>query len=393
MSVYSVIGLQWGDEGKGKIVDYLTSYNTERYVLPYAGVRFNGGNNAGHTVVRDGKTYKLSLIPTSILSPGTENFISMGVVVDIGHFAKEVLYLQENGVHVSPDNLSVDPGCPLILPTHIYNDQIQNKERIGSTCRGIGPAYCDFYARKALRVSDLFLSTVQLLEKFPEISQHTIDFLDLHREHILPYIKKVSLDNRFEDILFEGAQGMMLDVFHGTYPYVTSSPAHPAFGFVVTGFMPSSIDYSVVGVTKAYATRVGEGPFPTELIDDPVANVLSSVGKEVGTVTGRQRRVGWLDLTQLKYAADVSGTSFIALTKIDVLDTLEEIYVGIEGDGVEKPIRYERVKGWCTNTAGIRDVGDLPSRTLDYASLIEEFTGREIAYISTGRDSRDIVSY
>jgi adenylosuccinate synthase len=386
---YTVVGLQWGDEGKGKIVDLITDYTRVDWV-----VRFNGGNNAGHTVVRDGKTYKLSLIPTGILTPGVKNFISRGVAFDPQHFIKEIAYLKENGIDVSvPEypRLRVDEGCPVITPAHRYVDEMQNSS-IGTTCRGIGPAYSDYYARSGIRVKDLLLSDAEFRQQFPDHSENTYEMVQSVREQIRPYVVQGFEPDKNENVLFEGAQGMMLDIFHGTYPYVTSSPAHPAFAFVVAGSQRSPTHH-IVGVTKAYATRVGNGPFDTELTDGPVAEILSSVGKEVGTVTGRKRRVGWLDLTQLKKSAQIAGVTVLAVTKLDVLDTLDEIQVCVENDTTdgEPRLKYKKFPGWKTSTKGLTDWTQLPLKAQVYIRFIERFVGCHVWLVSTGPESSSMI--
>lgn len=403
---YAVVGLQWGDEGKGKIVDCLINH-----ALPFKVdhvVRFNGGNNAGHTIVKGGKTYKLSLIPSGVLTENTTNYISRGVAFDPLHFINELAYLKENGVDVRPylssdtrasdahttSYLHIDMGCPVITPIHRVIDEIENKS-IGTTCRGIGPAYSDFYARRARRVEDLLLSDEAFEQKFPNCTEATRLMVRTVRDIIRPYVDPFFCFDVYENesVLFEGAQGMMLDVFHGTYPYVTSSPANPAFASVVTGYHPKNL--TTIGVTKAYATRVGSGPFQTELTEGLVAETLGSVGQEFGTVTGRKRRVGWLDLVQLKQSSKIAGTTTLALTKLDVLDTLEEIKVCTrvaKHPGTDQHyFEYETLPGWRTSTKNITSWDQLPSNAKDYVQFIERYVGIGISLISTGPSSESVI--
>lgn len=403
---YAVVGLQWGDEGKGKIVDCLINHALP-FKVDYV-VRFNGGNNAGHTIVKNGKTYKLSLIPSGVLTENTTNYISRGVAFDPLHFIKELTYLRENGVEVRPylsfDNpasdvhttsyLHVDMGCPVITPVHRYVDEMENKS-IGTTCRGIGPAYSDYYARRAIRVEDLLLTDEAFEDKFPDCSEATFSMVRDVRDKIRPYVDPYFNFNVYEDerVLFEGAQGMMLDVFHGTYPYVTSSPANPAFASVVTGYHPKNL--TTIGVTKAYATRVGSGPFYTELTEGPVAETLGSVGQEFGTVTGRKRRVGWLDLCQLRQSSKIAGTTTLALTKLDVLDTLREIKVCTQVTkhlgSDEYDFNYMTFPGWRTSTKNMTSWEQLPPLAKEYVEFIERFVGIGISIISTGPSSESVI--
>lgn len=386
----AIVGLQWGDEGKGKVVDYLLSFNRHSHCI-----RFNGGNNAGHTVEKDGKTYKLSLIPTGILTPNVKNVISRGVVFDPVHFLHEIKILKDAGIAVSPNNLIIDAGCALITPDHRRIDSEKNSN-IGTTGRGIGPAYEDFYARRSLRVGDLALPDHVLEEKFKNLFTNYSQWLMDFRRTILPYVIFDSA-KYYQDVngkvLFEGAQGMMLDVFHGSYPYVTSSSTNPAFASVVTGRHNIT---EIVGVTKAYSTRVGNGPFPTELNSGPAADVLSTVGREVGTVTGRKRRVGWLDLAQVKRSCEISGCRSIIVTKLDVLDSLSEIMVGIgplanEWTPTKQDIQYKTFTGWQVNTQGLTRWNQLPNGAIQYLEFIEDFLNIPVQFVSTGPVSSSMI--
>lgn len=387
----AIVGLQWGDEGKGKVVDYFLSHANHSHCI-----RFNGGNNAGHTVEKDGKTYKLSLIPTGILTPNILNVISRGVVVDPVHFLHEIKILKDAGIAVSPSNLIIDAGCALITPDHRRVDSEKNSA-IGTTGRGIGPAYEDFYARRSLRVGDLALPDHVLEEKFKNFFTNYSQWLMDFRSTILPYVIFDSA-KYYQDIdgkvLFEGAQGMMLDVFHGSYPYVTSSSTNPAFASVITGRHNIT---NIVGVTKAYSTRVGNGPFPTELHTGPEAEVLSTIGREVGTVTGRKRRVGWLDLAQVKRSCEISGCRSIVVTKLDVLDSLGEISVGIgplanEWVQTDNHMQYKTFAGWQVNTRDVTSWEQLPNQAKQYLEFIEDFLNISVKFISTGPDSSSMIS-
>jgi len=399
---YAVVGLQWGDEGKGKIVDCLINHALPNKICDV--VRFNGGNNAGHTIVKNGKTYKLSLIPTGALTNGMRNTISRGVAFDPLYFIKELNYLKDNGIEVMPmyseqsergelknihttSYLNIDEGCPIITPMHRHIDQKENGS-IGTTCRGIGPAYSDYYARKAIRVRDLLLTAKQFKEQFPHCDEATYQMIEEVRTTINPFISEYPIFSyEVKSVLFEGAQGMMLDVFYGTYPYVTSSPANPAFASVVTGYHPKEL--CTIGVIKAYATRVGNGPFNTEITEGPAADVLSNVGKEVGTVTGRKRRVGWLDLTGFHEITRIANVKTLALTKLDVLDSLNEINVCV--NSTDSDSQYMTLPGWKTSTRGITNYNDLPQNAKAYVDFIEKFTGYGITMISTGPESDSVI--
>jgi adenylosuccinate synthase len=417
-----VIGTQWGDEGKGKIVDLLTDRAA-------AVVRFQGGHNAGHTLVIGGKKTVLHLIPSGILRDGVSCLIGNGVVLSLGALIKEADTLTRTGVPVF-ERLKVSPGCPLILPSHAALDIAREKARgsaaIGTTGRGIGPAYEDKVARRAVRVSDLFVRE-QFAAKLGEILDYhnfllknyfktdTVDFAKTldealsAAELIAPITADVTqilhdLAKSGQSILFEGAQGAFLDIDHGTYPYVTSSNTVAAAASTGTGVGPASLEF-VLGVVKAYTTRVGAGPFPTELFDDQGAH-LASVGAEFGATTGRPRRCGWFDAVALRRSIINSSVSGLCVTKLDVLDGLEtiKICVGYEIDG--KPIAglpvivdrfadcvpvYEEMPGWSESTIGITRFGDLPRNALDYLARIEKLVAVPLDIISTGPDREQTI--
>jgi adenylosuccinate synthase len=417
-----VIGTQWGDEGKGKIVDLLT----DRVA---AVVRFQGGHNAGHTLVIGGKKTVLHLIPSGILRDGVSCLIGNGVVVSLGALIKEAETLIATGVPVF-ERLKISPGCPLILPSHAALDIAREKARgaaaIGTTGRGIGPAYEDKVSRRALRVSDLFVRE-QFAAKLGEVLDYhnfllknyfktdTIDFAQTLEEAlsaaetIAPITADITqilheLSMGGQSILFEGAQGAFLDIDHGTYPYVTSSNTVAAAASTGTGIGPRSLDF-VLGIVKAYTTRVGAGPFPTELFDDQGAH-LASVGAEFGATTGRPRRCGWFDAVALRRSIINSSVSGLCMTKLDVLDGLEtiKICVGYEMDGAPiaglpvivdrfadcRPI-YEEMPGWTESTVGITRFGDLPKNALDYLARIEELVAVPLDIISTGPDREQTI--
>ena len=417
-----VVGTQWGDEGKGKIVDLLTDRAA-------AVVRFQGGHNAGHTLVIDGEKTVLHLIPSGILRDGVSCLIGNGVVLALDALVQEANALVANGVPVF-ERLKVSPGCPLILPSHVALDLAREKARgssaIGTTGRGIGPAYEDKVSRRALRVSDLFLRE-KFAAKLGEILDYhnfllknyfgadTVDFTESldgalqAAEVIAPITADVTqilrdLADRGESILFEGAQGTFLDIDHGTYPFVTSSNTVAAAASTGTGIGPRDLDY-VLGIVKAYTTRVGAGPFPTELFDDKGAH-LAEVGAEFGATTGRPRRCGWFDAVALKRSIVNSSVSGLCVTKLDVLDDLEtiQICVGYQIDG--KPISgvpvvvdrfaecqpvYEEHPGWQASTVGVTDFNDLPAKARDYLKRIEELAGVPVAIISTGPDREQTI--
>jgi adenylosuccinate synthase len=416
-----VVGSQWGDEGKGKIVDWLS----ERADVV---VRYQGGHNAGHTLVIDGVSYKLSLLPSGLVR-GKFSVIGNGVVVDPHHFVAEVEKLAGQGVVITPEVLRIAENAPLILSLHRELDGLREDSnsglKIGTTRRGIGPAYEDKVGRRAIRVCDL-AEPETLMDKIerllahhnalrrgmgaPEISAQAIhDELSAVSEAILPYMDRVwdLLDERRrrgERILFEGAQGALLDNDHGTYPFVTSSNTVAGQAAPGSGLGPAAIDY-VLGITKAYTTRVGEGPFPTEQ-DNEVGQFLGEKGKEFGVVTGRKRRCGWFDAVIVKQTVKTSGIHGIALTKLDVLDGLDEIKICVayelDGERIDylpasmgaqsrvKPI-YETLEGWKDTTAGARSWADLPAQAVKYVRHVEELIGAPVAMLSTSPERDDTI--
>ena len=417
-----VIGTQWGDEGKGKIVDLLTDRAA-------AVARFQGGHNAGHTLVISGKKTVLHLIPSGILRGDVRCLIGNGVVLSLEALIEEADELISNGVPVY-ERLRVSPGCPLILPSHVALDIAREKVRgaaaIGTTGRGIGPAYEDKVSRRALKVSDLFLRE-QFAAKLGEVLDYhnfllrdyfrtdTVDFsrtLDnalAAAETIAPITVDVTqvlqdLADAGKSILFEGAQGTFLDIDHGTYPYVTSSNTVAAAASTGTGIGPRNLDY-VLGIVKAYTTRVGAGPFPTELFDN-LGEHLATVGAEFGATTGRPRRCGWFDSVALRRSIVNSSVSGLCITKLDVLDGLEtiKICVGYEIDG--KPIAgvpvivnrfadchpvYEDMPGWSESTVGVTSYGDLPVNAQNYLARIVDLADVPIDIISTGPDREQTI--
>ena len=417
-----VVGSQWGDEGKGKIVDWLS----ERADVV---VRFQGGHNAGHTLVIDGVTYKLSLLPSGIVRKGRLSIIGNGVVLDPWALLAEIETVRKQNVEVSPRNLVVAENAPLILPLHRELDLAREKAagsgKIGTTGRGIGPAYEDKVARRAIRLGDLadpeFLGTriESLLAHhnallrglgLPEVNRDALmrELLDVAPK-VLPFAGTVwkrldDLRREGSRILYEGAQGTLLDIDHGTYPYVTSSNTVAAQAAVGSGQGPGAIDY-VLGITKAYTTRVGGGPFPTELVDD-IGRGLGERGREFGTVTGRPRRCGWFDAVLVRQAIRVNGIHGIALTKLDVLDGMKElkVCVGYRLDGevldhlpasVRRQSRvepvYETVEGWDVSTRGARSWADLPATAIKYIRRIEEIIGAPVALLSTSPEREDTI--
>ncbi len=417
-----VVGSQWGDEGKGKIVDWLSE---QADVV----IRFQGGHNAGHTLVIDGVTYKLRLLPSGIVRENKISIIGNGVVVDPWALIDEIKEIKEKGVNVTPENFMISEAANLILPFHREMDEIREdaagKSKIGTTRRGIGPAYEDKVGRRSIRVMDLRsdhnlnqrLETVLLHhnairkglgKKIFEKDQLKKDLLKIAPE-ILKFSQPVWLKidqfkKQKKKILFEGAQGILLDVDHGTYPYVTSSNTVAASAATGSGCGPNSINY-VLGITKAYTTRVGEGPFPTELVDD-IGEILGTRGKEFGTVTSRKRRCGWFDGVLVRQTIKISGIDGIALTKLDVLDELDEIKICVEYElngkkinylpaAVEdqlkiKPI-YKSFVGWKTSTNGIKNIKDLPENAKKYIFAIEDFIGAKISSISTSPEREDTI--
>mgnify|MGYP001199839859 CR=1 FL=1 len=416
-----VVGSQWGDEGKGKIVDWLS----ERADVV---VRYHGGHNAGHTLVIDGVSYKLALLPSGLVQ-GKLSVIGNGVVVDPHHFVVEMEKLRGQGVKITPEVLRIADNAPLILSLHRELDAIREDSnsglKIGTTKRGIGPAYEDKVGRRAIRLIDLsepdtlMLKIERLLNHhnalrrgmgLAEIEPQKIyDELTAVAAEILPFMDRVwqVLDDRRKAgarILFEGAQGALLDNDHGTYPFVTSSNTVAGQAAAGSGLGPTAIGY-VLGITKAYTTRVGEGPFPCEL-DDEIGRHLATVGREVGVNTGRPRRCGWFDAVLVRQTVKTSGISGIALTKLDVLDGLKEIKVcvGYELDGSRidylpasmgaqarvKPI-YETLEGWSETTAGARSWADLPAQAVKYVRYIEEQIGAPVAMLSTSPERVDTI--
>jgi adenylosuccinate synthase len=417
----TVVGAQWGDEGKGKIVDWLSA---RADVV----VRFQGGHNAGHTLVVGNQTYKLSLLPSGIVR-GTLSVIGNGVVFDPWHFRDEVARIAGMGVSITPDNLMVSETCPLILPLHRDLDALREDAmgagKIGTTRRGIGPAYEDKVGRRALRVIDL----AHLDEIGPQLERllahHNalragfgvapVDAAELQQQladvapAVLPYIQPVwkrLRDARWrrDRILFEGAQGVLLDVDHGTWPFVTSSNVVAGQAAAGSGMGPDATGY-VLGITKAYTTRVGSGPFPTEQ-DNDVGLALGERGHEFGTVTGRKRRCGWFDAVLVRQAIAVGGITGMALTKLDVLDGFDVVMIctGYRLDGVVldhlpahpadqarvEPI-YESFEGWSESTAGARSWAQLPAQAIKYIRRIEELTECPVALVSTSPEREDTI--
>jgi adenylosuccinate synthase len=417
-----VIGAQWGDEGKGKIVDWLS----ERADIV---VRFQGGHNAGHTLVIGNQTFKLSLLPSSVVRSGKLGVIGNGVVIDPWALCDEIARLKQQGVVVNAENLRVAENATLILPLHRELDQLREaaagEGRIGTTGRGIGPAYEDKVGRRAIRAQDLKnLNTLgpkidRLLVHHNALrrglGQAEISKDDLMRElaeiapKILPYVDVVwSLLDRErragKRILFEGAQGALLDVDHGTYPFVTSSNTVAAQAATGSGMGPGAIGY-VLGLAKAYTTRVGSGPFPTELTDE-IGERLGQRGQEFGVVTGRKRRCGWFDACLVRQVARVSGLDGIALTKLDVLDGFAEINVcvayDLDGQRIDslpagqnaqarvKPI-YQTFEGWTQSTRGARSWSGLPAQAVKYVKTIEELIQCPVALLSTSPEREDTI--
>ena len=417
-----VVGSQWGDEGKGKIVDWLSS---EADVV----VRFQGGHNAGHTLVIDGVTYKLRLLPSGIVRKDKISIIGNGVVVDPWALLDEITEIKSKGVVVNQENFIISESANLILPFHKEMDEIKEdsagKAKIGTTRRGIGPAYEDKIGRRSIRVMDLTsesnldhrLETVLihhnairkgLGKKVFEKDQLKKDLLKIAPEILKfsqPVWKKLDeFKSEGKKILFEGAQGILLDVDHGTYPFVTSSNTVASSAATGTGCGLDTINY-VLGITKAYTTRVGEGPFPTELKDN-IGELLGSRGKEFGTVTSRKRRCGWFDGVLVRQTIKISGIKGIALTKLDVLDELDEIKMCIsyelKGKKIDylpasvedqlqvKPI-YKVFKGWKSSTRGIKSFEKLPAKAQDYIKGLESFIGTKVASISTSPERKDTI--
>ncbi|MBN7795548.1 adenylosuccinate synthase [Parahaliea mediterranea] len=412
-----VLGTQWGDEGKGKIVDLLTDQASTV-------VRFQGGHNAGHTLVIDGEKTVLHLIPSGILREHVQCLIGNGVVLAPDALLKEIAELEAKGVPVR-ERLRISPACPLILPYHVALDQAREarrgEDKIGTTGRGIGPAYEDKAARRGLRLGDLQdegrftrkLREVMEYHNFQLQHYYQVEPLDVDQvladtlamgEQLLPMMADVTAilhqcRQTNAKILFEGAQGSLLDIDHGTYPFVTSSNTTAGGTATGSGFGPLYLDY-VLGITKAYTTRVGSGPFPTELFD-ATGTHLAEKGHEFGATTGRPRRCGWFDAVALRNAVNINSVSGLCLTKLDVLDGLESIqicvgYADEDGNPVPNPVDsddyaglvpvYEVVPGWKESTLGAKSLSELPQAALDYIHKIEEVVGAPIDIISTGPD-------
>jgi len=417
-----VVGSQWGDEGKGKIVDWLS--NRADVV-----VRFQGGHNAGHTLLVGNTEYKMSLLPSGVVRPGKLSIIGNGVVVDPWALVEEIETMRGKGLDISPRNLRLADNAALILPSHGALDRAREERRgekkIGTTGRGIGPAYEDKVGRRAIRVCDL--ADPEVLEwRVDEVLLHHNALLrglgerEVDRAELLAALKAVAprvlpyagpvwrlLDearNRGQRILFEGAQGAMLDVDHGTYPFVTSSNTVAGQAAAGSGMAPGAVSY-VLGITKAYTTRVGSGPFPTELTDE-IGERLGERGREFGVVTGRKRRCGWFDAVAVRQAIKTGGIDGIALTKLDVLDGFDEIkfctayrcgsetydYVpaGMTAQAALEPV-YETAEGWRESTRGARSWADLPATAIKYIRRLEELIGAPVALLSTSPEREDTV--
>ena len=407
-----VIGMQWGDEGKGKVVDWLTA---DAEVV----VRFQGGHNAGHTLVINGERTVLHLIPSGILRPDVTCVIGNGVVVSPQALLEEVRVLEKSGTTVS-GRLTLSGACALVLPYHAALDRAREtasgKTKIGTTGRGIGPAYEDKVARRALRIEDLFdakrcAAKVEAALDFHNFvlrnyfhaeiidARRLLDELQELAPRIKPFVGDVSqiLSEAIaskRNILFEGAQGTLLDVDHGTYPYVTSSNCVAAQAAIGSGIGPQHL-HTVLGITKAYATRVGEGPFPTELSDDVGAG-LASRGREFGSTTGRPRRCGWFDAALLQRAIQLNGVTSLCVTKLDVLDGVQVLRIGVgyhsDGDAttLDEPI-YEELEGWSESTIGVRQLSQLPEPARRYLARIEDICEVPVDLISTGAEREDMI--
>ena len=417
-----VVGSQWGDEGKGKIVDWLSS---QADIV----VRFQGGHNAGHTLVIDEKVFKLRLLPSGIVRKGKISMLGNGVVIDPWALLDEIKEIKKQGIEVNPENFMISESASLILPFHQEMDEIREDaagiSKIGTTRRGIGPCYEDKVGRRAIRVMDL-RSESNLNDRLENVLKHhnairkglkkkIFKKIDLKKRllKIAPKILKfaqpvwLKLDlykRERKKILYEGAQGILLDNDHGTYPFVTSSNTVPAMAATGSGSSPEKIGY-ILGITKAYTTRVGSGPFPTEL-KDKIGENLGRRGKEFGTVTARKRRCGWFDGVLVRQTIKISGINGIALTKLDVLDDLNEIKmcIGYELNGKKldylpavsedqfkiKPI-YQSFPGWKTKTQGIRILKDLPENAKKYIYALEDFVGAKVSSISTSPEREDTI--
>jgi adenylosuccinate synthase len=417
-----VIGTQWGDEGKGKVVDWLTEY-------AQGVVRFQGGHNAGHTLVIGDKKTVLRLIPSGILRPDVRAYIGNGVVLSPSALLQEIAELESAGIEVR-SRLSISPACPLVLPHHVALDRAREaslgETKIGTTGRGIGPAYEDKIARRALRVQDVFYPDRFAAKLLPLLEYHNFVLTQYYKCEavafqetldaalaLAPQLKPMVADvaaliqearRRGDSLLFEGAQGALLDIDHGTYPYVTSSNCLAGAAAPGCGIGPQLLDY-VLGIVKAYTTRVGTGPFPTELNDDIGAS-LAKRGNEFGSVTGRPRRCGWLDLPALKRSLQLNGVDGLCITKLDVLDGIGpiRICIGYTADGMRldllpsgaeavaecKPV-YEEVPGWDQSTFGVKRFDDLPPSARAYLRRIEELAGVPIAMVSTGPERDETI--
>ncbi len=417
-----VVGSQWGDEGKGKIVDWLTDQAS-------GVVRYQGGHNAGHTLVVGGKKTVLRLIPSGILHAGKRCFIGSGVVVSPEALLSEMAELEAAGVDVAKQ-LTIAPTCPLILPYHVALDHAREAakgdKKIGTTGRGIGPAYEDKVARRAVRVMDLFqpellrqkiedvlaIYNCQLVGLYGQVAIEADAIYNLAislAEKIRPMVGDVSrllneINDKGESLVFEGAQGTLLDIDHGTYPYVTSSNCVAGAASAGAGVGPHKLNY-VLGIVKAYTTRVGSGPFPTELFDDVGAG-LAKRGNEFGAVTGRPRRCGWFDAALMKRSIQVNGISGMCVTKLDVMDGMDEIKICVgyklHGETIDifpfgaddvaacEPI-YETMPGWTESTFGVKEYDALPANAKAYLSRLEEICGAKIAIISTGPDREETI--
>jgi adenylosuccinate synthase len=423
MTNVAVVGAQWGDEGKGKIVDWLS-------VSADVVVRFQGGHNAGHTLVIDGKVFKLALLPSGIVRPGKLSVIGNGVVLDPRHFIEEIAKVRAQGVEVSPENLKVAENVPLILGLHRELDAHRESSslagvKIGTTKRGIGPAYEDKVGRRAIRLMDLS-EPDDLEAKIARLLAHhdplrrglgldplsasaILDELLTVAPKVLPFMAATYdlLDREWragKRILFEGAQGALLDVDHGTYPFVTSSNTVAGNAAAGSGLGPGAIGY-VLGIVKAYTTRVGGGPFPTEL-DDDTGRLLGKRGNEFGVNTGRPRRCGWFDAVLVRQCVKTSGIDGIALTKLDILDGFDEIKVATHyrldgadidylpaGQGAQGRVEpaYETIEGWQGATGGARSWADLPAQAIKYVRRIEELIGAPVALLSTSPEREDTI--
>jgi adenylosuccinate synthase len=418
-----VVGSQWGDEGKGKIVDWLSE---QADIV----VRFQGGHNAGHTLVIDGATYKLSLLPSGVVREGKLSVIGNGVVIDPQALLDEIAQLKKQGIAVTPDSLRIAENATLILPLHRELEAVREADnsasRIGTTKRGIGPAYEDKVGRRAIRFMDL-ADLPALAAKIDRLLAHhnalrrglgldeldgraIYEYLAAIAPKVLPFMDSVwsLLDAKRREgkrILFEGAQGALLDIDHGTYPYVTSSNTVAAQAATGSGLGPTAIDY-VLGICKAYTTRVGLGPFPTDQMDNPIGNILGERGREFGTVTGRARRCGWFDAVLVRQTCRTCGIDGLALTKLDILDGFDEIKVctGYRLDGREidylpageraqaqvEPV-YETIAGWKEPTARARSWAQLPAQAIKYVRRIEELIGCPVALLSTSPEREDTI--